>query len=133
MVGRVAIDQAIAAAAMFTANQMPGVAAIVCMTETGATPLLMSRYGSRLPIFAMSPHERTLRRAALYRGVETVLFNNENLTFAQSNQKAIDTLLAKNIVTAGDLVIISKGDIAHVHGGTNTMKILEVGKPIVNA
>lgn len=133
MVGRVAIDQAIAAAAMFTANQMPGVAAIVCMTETGATPLLMSRYGARLPIFAMSPHERTLRRAALYRGVETVLFNNENLTFAQSNQKAIDTLLAKNIVTAGDLVIISKGDIAHVHGGTNTMKILEVGKPIVNA
>jgi len=128
---RVAIDQAIAAAAMFTANQMPGVAAIVCMTETGATPLLMSRYGSRLPIFAMSPHERTLRRAALYRGVETVLFNNENLTFAQSNQKAIDTLLAKNIVKEGDLVIISKGDIAHVHGGTNTMKILEVGKPII--
>lgn len=130
--GRVAIDQAIAAASMFTANQMQGVAAIVCMTETGATPLLMSRYGSRLPIFAMSPHERTLCRAALYRGVETVLFKNENLTFAESNQKAIDTLLAKNIVKAGDLVIISKGDIAHVHGGTNTMKILEVGKPIIN-
>jgi pyruvate kinase len=130
MTGRVAIDQAIAAAAMFTANQMPGVEAIICMTETGTTPLLMSRYGSRLPIFALSPNELTLRRAALYRGVETVLFHNENLTFAQSNQLALDMLMSKKIVATGDLVIISKGDVARVRGGTNTMKILEVGKPI---
>ena len=131
--GRVAIDQAIAASAMYAANQMPGVTAIVCMTETGSTPLLMSRYGGRLPIFALSRHEPTLRRAALYRGVETVLFNNENMNFAESNQMAIDGLLAKDVVKAGDLVIISKGDVANVHGGTNTMKILEVGKPIVNS
>lgn len=131
--GRVAIDQAIASAAMHAANKMPGVTAIICMTETGATPLLMSRYGGRLPIFAMSRHERTLRRAALYRGVETVLFNNENMNFAESNQLAIDNLITRDIVKSGDLVIISKGDVANVHGGTNTMKILEVGKPIVNS
>lgn len=131
--GRVAIDQAIAAAAMYAATQMPGVAAIICMTETGATPLLMSRFGARLPIFALSRHESTLRRAALYRGVETVLFNNENMNFAESNQLAIDNLVARDVVKAGDLVIISKGDVANIHGGTNTMKILEVGKPIVNS
>lgn len=131
--GRVAIDQAIASAAMYAANKMPGVTAIICMTETGATPLLMSRYGGRLPIFAMSRHERTLRRAALYRGVETVLFNNENMNFAESNQLAIDNLISRDIVKSGDLVIISKGDVANVHGGTNTMKILEVGKPIINS
>lgn len=131
--GRVAIDQAIAASAMYAANQMPGVTAIICMTETGATPLLMSRYGARLPIFALSRHERTLRKAALYRGVETVLFNNENMSFAESNQMAIDGLVARDIVKSGDLVIISKGDVANVHGGTNTMKILEVGKPIINS
>lgn len=131
--GRVAIDQAIAAASMYAANQMPGVTAIICMTETGATPLLMSRYGARLPIFALSRHERTLRRAALCRGVETVLFHNENMTFAESNQLAIDELLARNIIKEGDLVVISKGDVANKMGGTNTMKILEVGKPIINA
>ncbi len=130
---RVAIDQAIAASAMFAANHMQGVAAIICMTETGATPLLMSRYGARLPIFALSRHEKTLRRAALYRGVETVLFKNENMTFAESNQMAIDELLARNVIVSGDLVVISKGDVANKIGGTNTMKILEVGKPIVNA
>lgn len=131
--GRVAIDQAIAASAMYAANQMPGVNAIICMTETGATPLLMSRYGARLPIFALSRHEKTLRRAALFRGVETVLFLNENMSFAESNQMAIDALVSRNVVKGGDLVIISKGDVANVIGGTNMMKILEVGKPIINA
>lgn len=127
---RVAIDQAIAAAAMYTANQMPGVAAIACMTETGATPLLMSRYGARLPIFALSRHESTLRKAALYRGVQTVLFHIDQMDFAESNQKAIEELCSQGAAKEGDLVIISKGDVAKVHGGTNLMKILEVGKPI---
>jgi len=30
----------------------------------------------------------------------------------------------------GDLVLITKGDSANVHGGTNTMKILQVGTEI---
>ena len=127
---RVAIDQAIAAAAMYTANHMPGVTAIAAMTETGSTPLLMSRYGARLPIFAFSRHEKTLRRAALWRGVQTVLFDTEGLNFAEANQFAIDVLVAQGVSKAGDLVIISKGDLMNVHGGTNTMKVLEVGQPV---
>ncbi len=127
---RVAIDQAIAASAMFTANHMPGVTAIAAMTETGSTPLLMSRYGARLPIFAFSRQEKTLRKVALLRGVQTVLFDTEGLSFAEANQKAIDHLVAQEVSKEGDLVIISKGDLMNVHGGTNTMKILEVGQPV---
>ncbi len=128
---RVAIDQAIAAAAMHTANKMPGVSAIVCMSETGGTPLLMSRYGTRLPIFSMSRHEKSLRRAGLHRGVHPVLFDSSSMTFAEANNSAINELRARNVVKEGDLVIISKGDVANVHGGTNTMKIVEVGKPLL--
>ena len=130
--GRVAIDQAIAEAAMHTANQMPGVSGIACMTETGSTPLLMSRYRTSLPIFAMSRHEKTLRRMALCRGVEPTLLEFTTMTFAESNQRAIDELVARGCAKDGDLVIISKGDVANVGGSTNTMKILEVGKPIVS-
>lgn len=127
---RVAIDQAIAAAAMYTANDMPGVTAIAAMTETGSTPLLMSRYGSSLPIFALSRNKKTLRHAALFRGVETVLFDTEGLNFAEANQKAIDFLVEQGVSKVGDMVIISKGDLMNVHGGTNTLKILEVGQPV---
>lgn len=128
--GRVAIDQAIAAAAMFTANHMSGVTAIAAMTETGSTPLLMSRYGAKLPIYAFSRHELTLRRAALYRGVQTVLFDTEGLSFAEANMQAIEILKKENVCKNGDLVIISKGDLMNVHGGTNTFKVLEVGQPV---
>lgn len=127
---KVAIDQAIAAAAMFTANNMPGVTAIAALTETGSTPLLMSRYGARLPIFAFSRHEKTLRKVALYRGVQTVLFDTEGLSFAETNQGAIDVLVNEKVSKEGDLVIISKGDLMNVHGGTNTLKVLEVGQPV---
>ena len=125
-----AIDQAIAQAAMFTANNMPGVKAIICLTETGSTPLLMSRFGTHLPIFAFSRHVKALRRAALYRGVETVFFDSDLVKYADANAHSVLQLQARGIVKEGDLVIISKGDVANVVGGTNTLKIVEVGKPI---
>ena len=56
------VDESIAMAAMYTANHLNGVQAIICMTESGNTPLLMSRIRSGLPIFAFSPHRRTQNR-----------------------------------------------------------------------
>ena len=127
---KLSIDQGIASAAMFAANCMEGVTAIAAMTETGSTPLLMSRFGARLPIFAMSRHESTLRKAALCRGVQTVLLNFDTMPFAESNANAIELLREANCVKEGDLVVISKGDFANKIGGTNTMKILQVGQPV---
>ncbi len=124
-----AIDQSIALATMYTASQLQGVRGIAALTESGSTPLLMSRCGSRLPIFAFSSHESTLRRAALFRGVETVLFDNRSIPSAEINRRAIEVLLEQGIVEDGDLIILSKGD-ANELGGTNTMKILQVGQSI---
>jgi len=124
-----AIDESIALATMATASQLEGVKGIAALTETGSTPLLMSRCGTRLPIFAFSHDVKALRRAALFRGVQTVLFNNRSIPSAEINRRAIEELRAQEIVEDGDLVILSKGD-ANEYGGTNTMKILQVGKPI---
>jgi pyruvate kinase len=43
------------------------------------------------------------------------------------NKEAIDELLRRGAVRDGDLVIITKGDLMGVHGGTNAMKIIRVG------
>src|SRR3569833_1453092 len=48
-------DEAIAMAAMYTANHL-GVRAIAALTESGATPLWMSRISSGIPIYALTPH-----------------------------------------------------------------------------
>ncbi len=124
-----ATDESIALATMYTANQMEGVKGIAALTESGSTPLLMSRCNTRLPIFAFSHDERTLRRAALFRGVHTVSFDNRAFPYSEINRRAIEILRSQHIIDDGDLIILSKGD-ANQHGGTNTMKILQVGQYI---
>ena len=67
------VEEAIAMSAMYAANHLKGVTAIITMTESGRTALMTSRISSGLPIFAMSRHyERTLNLTALYRGVTPV-------------------------------------------------------------
>jgi len=124
------IDESIAMSAMYTANHLEGVKAIICMTETGNTPLLMSRISSQLPILAFTPQTDTQHRVALYRGVHTVPFDTTTMGNAEINQRAVDALVERDLVAEGDLVIITKGDYVNVHGGTNTLKIVRVGQPI---
>jgi len=121
------IDESIAAAAMFVANRLPGVTAIIAMTESGATPRKMSRIRSGLPIFAFTPHARSQRRVAMYRGVHTVPFDASNTPPEDVNQRAVAVLRELGVVSEGDKVIITKGDYVNVHAGTNTLKIVEVG------
>ncbi|MED5700687.1 pyruvate kinase alpha/beta domain-containing protein, partial [Enterobacter ludwigii] len=47
-------DESIALASMYTANHFPGIKAIICLTESGFTPLIMSRIRSSGPIYACS-------------------------------------------------------------------------------
>jgi pyruvate kinase len=124
-------DQSIALAAMYTANHFPGVKAIIALTESGYTPLIMSRIRSSIPIYAFSPHRETQARAAMFRGVYTVPFDPASLPPEQVSQAAIDELLKLGVVEKGDWVILTKGDSYHTIGGTNGMKILHVGDKMV--
>jgi pyruvate kinase len=46
----------------------------------------------------------------------------------KANEEIIDELLRRSAVRDGDLVIITKGDLNGVEGGTNVMKVLRVGE-----
>jgi pyruvate kinase len=120
-------DEAIAKATMYTANSL-GVKAIAALTESGATPLWMSRIRSGIPIYAMTRHVETRRKVTLYRGVYPVSFDVTSTIHAEVNREAIDELMRRGAVRDGDLVIITKGDLMGVHGGTNAMKIIQVGE-----
>jgi pyruvate kinase len=121
------IDEAIAKAAMYTANQL-GVKAIAALTESGATPLWMSRISSGIPIYALTRHAETRQKVTLYRGVYPVSFDATSTDHATVNREAIEELVRRGAVRNGDLVLITKGDLMGVHGGTNAMKILRVGE-----
>jgi len=123
-------DESIALAAMYTANHFPGVKAIIALTESGYTPLIMSRIRSAVPIFAYSPHRATQARVAMFRGVQTIPFDAAALAPEQVSQAAVDELVKRGVVEPGDWVIMSKGDSYDTIGGTNTLKILHVGEPL---
>ncbi|HKZ72938.1 MAG TPA: pyruvate kinase [Steroidobacteraceae bacterium] len=119
-------EEAIAMAVMYTVAHMK-VRAIVALTESGLTPLLMSRIRSDIPIYAFTRHDFTRRRVTLYRGVYPVPF--EVLTDDDSLYTSIfERLLELKLVKIGDLVILTKGELAGVSGGTNSLRILKVAR-----
>ena len=119
-------EEAIAMAVMYTANHMK-VRAIVALTESGATPLWMSRIRSDIPIYAFTRHEATRRRVTLYRGVYPVIFDVTRAASTEELYRALFTrLLELQLVKSHDLVILTKGELSGVQGGTNSMQILPV-------
>lgn len=120
------IDEAIAMASMYIANHLP-VAAIGAQTESGSTPLWMSRISSGIPIYALTRHEKTCRKVTLYRGVYPISFHSTTSDHAVLNREIIDEFLKRDLAKPGDLVILTKGDLTGVRGGTNALKIARVG------
>ncbi|HUO95477.1 MAG TPA: pyruvate kinase [Steroidobacteraceae bacterium] len=118
-------DEAIAMAVMYTANHMD-VKAIVALTESGSTPLWMSRIRSDIPIYAFTRHEATRRRVTLYRGVYPVSFDVTHTDPTILYPSIFMILVELNLCARGDQIIVTKGELSGVSGGTNSMKILEV-------
>jgi pyruvate kinase len=121
------IDEAIAMSTMYAANHI-GAKAIVALTETGATCLWMSRVRSEIPIFAFTRRSETLRKVTLYRGVYPIPFDVTHTNFLRVNREMLHTLQERGDVVEGDIVIITKGDLRGVEGGTNILKIVRVGQ-----
>jgi len=120
------VDEAIAMATMYTANHL-NVRAIASLTESGSTALWMSRISSGIPIYALSRNESTNRKVNLYRGVFPIYFPTIHTNHAKANWEAVEILRKHHIVEDGDYVVITKGDLMGTGGGTNAMKIVEVG------
>lgn len=119
-------DEAIAMATAWTARNMHA-NAIVALTESGSTPLMMSRSNLGIPIYALTRHERTRRRMCLCRGVYPIDFPPDSAPELSTVGEAVDCLVNRGLLAQGDRVLATKGD-ANNTGGTNTMKIVTVGE-----
>ncbi|HSQ80203.1 MAG TPA: pyruvate kinase [Casimicrobiaceae bacterium] len=120
------IDQSIAMATLFTAFHLK-VKAIASLTDTGSTPLWMSRHNCGCPIFALTPKVETQRRMALMRNV-TSLYLEQTADRDVVLRAAEDLLLSRSHVQTGDLIVLTVGEPMGKSGGTNTMKIVRVGE-----
>lgn len=117
-------DEAIAMATMYTARHMHA-DAIISLTESGTTALLMSRQDTHIPIYALTQYPTSERYLALCRNVFPVAFAPSELNGVVPVDEAIACLVDRGHVETGDRVLLTKGDFTGP-GGTNAMKIITV-------
>ncbi|MDD4911712.1 MAG: pyruvate kinase [Sideroxydans sp.] len=120
------IDQSIAMSALYAASHFK-VKAIVALTQSGSTPLWMSRMSAGVPIFALTPVQETLTKVTLFSGVHPVVFHSTAKDQSQEMLNAEQTLLDKGWVEDGDMIVITVGEAVGKAGHTNTLKIVRVG------
>lgn len=119
------VDEAIAMATMYVANHL-NIRAIVALTESGSTPLWMSRIRTGIPIYALTRHLASARKMTLFRGVFPVIFDPLQDSGAELDVRAVESLKSLGLVSMLDLVIVTKGDHVGEHGGTNMLRIHRV-------
>lgn len=103
-----------------------GATAIITSTESGYTSKMVSKYRPRAPVVAVTPEEKVVRRMALVWGVQPVLVSRTSDTDSMIST-AIEASLDAELISPGDLVVITAGVPVGVHGTTNLIKVHTVG------
>ncbi|HAX77168.1 MAG TPA: pyruvate kinase, partial [Cyanobacteria bacterium UBA11372] len=115
------IPNAISQAVGHIAEQLEA-AAIMTLTKTGATARNVSKFRPKTPVLAITPHVDVARQLQLVWGVKPLLVLDLPST-SQTFQAAINVSLEKNLLTEGDLVVMSAGTLQGVPGSTDLIKV----------
>ena len=119
------IDEAIAIASMRIAKKM-NIKAIIALTETGSTAIMMSRLRYNFPIYAFTKSKYTQRRVSLCRGVIPYPYiptqGNAYELFLEISKRMLHT----GEVKIGDMVVLTNGTVTGVSGQTNTLRIMNI-------
>ena len=120
------VSETVAMSAVYAANHLSSIKAIVGLTESGTTPRLMSRITTGLPIIAMSRHINTLNIMSLFRGVKPIFFDSTNCLPGCLTREVVEVLRENNILNVGDKFILTYGDQMETAGATNVCKVVTV-------
>jgi pyruvate kinase len=120
------VTETTAMAAVYAANHLPSIKAIIGLTESGTTPKIMSRITTSLPIIAMSRHIATLNMMALYRGVIPLYFDSTNSLPGAMTADVIASIKKSGLLQVGDQVLLTYGDQMETVGATNAFKIVTI-------
>ncbi len=122
---RHSVADAISAAACAIVGALP-VRAIVAFTLTGNTPRLVARMRPGVPIIAFTPSEDVYRQLSLVWGVTPLLTDYVD-RLEGLGALVSETLLRQGYAVPGDAVVMTGGHPISVRGGTNFVKVLQIG------
>lgn len=104
--------------------------AIFAFTSSGSTARLLSRLRPSMPVIAMTSNERFYNQMILNWGV-TPLLSGECRTLSEAFQVISSFALERQIVSDGDLVVVTAGSPFGISGTTNTMIVESIGDVLV--
>lgn len=119
------VAEAIGASACLSALKL-NASAIVCLTTTGRTANIISRFRPKAQIIAMTHILPTLNRLELSWGIQThpiKPYNSSDEAMIQIEEK----LLQYGLVKTGDRVILTLGVPVLERGKTNTLRVYTIG------
>ncbi|WP_353931823.1 pyruvate kinase [Okeanomitos corallinicola TIOX110] len=97
-------------------------AAIMTLTQTGSTARNVSKFRPTTPILAITPHVNVARQLQMVWGIRPLLVLELPST-GQTFQAAINVAQEKNLLTEGDLVVMTAGTLQGVSGSTDLIKV----------
>lgn len=115
------IPNAISQAVGHIAGQL-NAAAIMTLTKSGATARNVSKFRPYTPILAVTPHVDVARRLQLVWGVKPLLVLDLPST-GQTFQAALNVAQEKELLSEGDLVVMTAGTLQGVSGSTDLIKV----------
>ncbi len=118
---RRSIPNAISQAVSQIAEQL-GAAAIMTLTQTGATARNVSKFRPHTPVLAVTPHVNVARQLQMVWGVKPLLVLGLPST-GQTFQAAINVAQELKLLSEGDLVVMTAGTLQGVSGSTDLIKV----------
>ncbi len=115
------IPNAISQAVGQIAEQLSA-AAIMTLTQTGATARNVSKFRPQTPILAVTPHVNVARQLQLVWGVKPLLMLELPST-GQTFQAAMNVAQERGLLSEGDLVVMTAGTLQGVSGSTDLIKV----------
>ncbi|QIZ69421.1 pyruvate kinase [Oxynema aestuarii] len=115
------IPNAISQAVAKIAKQLDA-AAIMTLTKTGSTARNVSKFRPQTPILAVTPHVDVARQLQLVWGVKPLLVLDLPST-GQTFQAALGVAQEKDMLSEGDLVVMTAGTLQGVSGSTDLIKV----------
>jgi len=120
----VSVPHSIASSAVKTSWDIEA-SLIVCLTETGNTARLVSRYRPSCPIIVATSCARVARQLLVSRGCVPFLVSSMSGTDSVIDA-ALDYAKQSKLIKVGDKIIITSGVLEGVSGSTNIMKVIRV-------
>jgi pyruvate kinase len=101
---------------------------VICLTETGVTAKLLSRYRPDVLIHAITSNQQTYNQLALSHGVIPHVVNLPEGNTLEHSQELFAEIAKLGFVQEGELILLIHGILWKVAGKTNTLSLVTLPK-----